>query len=177
MYTFPYDKPAPGAHLRLTPDMIERRLNVQPFDITIDIPIMFDRLPEDAKQRILEALAADASVNVEEVQQDTIAVYAGLSCDIRHSARKSPDSRSLMCALFPDCDNISLAAYAMTTPDAEGQGHPVGAILDTIGAYFAKGSKGTISEDAQAYINHIINDVCLLALADDSTVGAMTEKT
>ena len=63
MYTFPYDKPAPGAHLRLTPDMIERRLNVQPFDITIDIPIMFDRLPEDAKQRILEALAADAYLN------------------------------------------------------------------------------------------------------------------
>ena len=45
MYTFPCDKPAPGARLRLTPDMIERRLNVQPFDITIDIPIMFTRSP------------------------------------------------------------------------------------------------------------------------------------
>lgn len=47
MYTFPYDKPAPGTRLHLTPDMIERRLNVQPFDITIDIPLMFDRLPDE----------------------------------------------------------------------------------------------------------------------------------
>ena len=169
MYTFPLDKSAPGARLRLTPAMLDHDLNVQPFDITIDVPLMFDRLPDEVRQIILQALAADASVEEKDIQQDTIAVYAGLSCDIRHSARKSPDSRSLMCPLVPDCDNISLVAYAMTTPDAEGQEHPVSAILDTIGAYFAKGSNGTISEDAQAYIDHIIDDVCLLAFANDST--------
>lgn len=175
MYTFPYDKPAPGARLSLTPTMIDRRLNVHPFEIIVDVPLMFDRLPDEVRQIILQALAADVSVEEKDIQQDTIAVYAGLSCDIRHSARKSPDSRSLMCTLVPDCNNVGLIAYAMTTPDAEGQEHPVGAILDTIGAYFAKDSKDTISEEARSYINHIIDDVCLLALADGSTLDASAE--
>ncbi len=171
MYTFPHDKPAPGARLRLTPAMIDRNLNVQPYQIIVDVPLQFDALPDEVQKIILQALAADASVEEKDIQQDTIAVYTDLSCIIRNSARKSPDRRSLMCALVPDHDNMCLTAYAMTTPDTEGQEHPVSAILDTIGAYFEQGSKSAISEDTQAYINHIIDDVCLLALADDSTVA------
>ena len=63
----------------------------------------------------------------------------------------------------------------MTTPDAEGMEDPVSALLDNIDAYFAKGSKDAISEDARSYINHIIDDVCLLALADGSTLDASAE--
>ncbi len=175
MYTFPHDKPAPGARLRLTPAMIDRSLNVQPYQLSVDVPLQFDALPDEVQKIILQALAADASVEEKDIQQDTIAVYADLSLYIRHSARKTPDSRSLMCPLVPDHDNMCLTAYAITAPDAEGQEHPVGAILDTIGAYFAKGNKKAISEDAQAYINHIIDDVCSLLLVDGSTLGTSGE--
>ena len=175
MYTFPYDKPAPGARLSLTPEVIDRSLNVQPYNISVDVPLQFDALPDEVQKIILEALAADASVEEKDIRQDTIAVYADLSLYIRHSARKTPDSRSLICPLVPDHDNMCLTAYAMTTPDTDGQEHPVSAILDTIGAYFAKGSKDAISEEARSYINHIIDDVCLLALADGSTLDASAE--
>lgn len=173
MYTFPYDKPAPGARLRLTTEMIERRLNVQPFDITIDVPLMFERLPEEVRQIILQALAADASVEEEDIQQDTITVFAGVSCHVHHHARHSPNSHSVF-AMVEDGGDICLTAYAFTTQETGTE--PVSAILDTIGAYFALDGKTGESEDAEAYISHIIDDMRILAFVDDSTTFDLLKK-
>ena len=169
MYTPPTN--APCIDLHLTPAMIDHEQNVQPYQIEIDVPLKYDSLPEEAQKIILQALAADAAVEEMNIQRDTITVYANLSCHLRHGARRSTDRRHLLCAMEPDHDNMCLTAYSMTMPDAEGMEHPAGAILDNIGAYFEKGKAGAESADAQAYINHIIDDVCLLAFVGGCDLG------
>lgn len=175
MYTSPAN--SSSIHLRLTPDMIERRLNVQPYEIIVDVPLMFDRLPEDAQQKILEALAADASVNVEEVQQNTITVYAGISCDLRHNARSCPESRTAVALVGRTADDVCITAYAMTTPEAGEE--PVGAIMDNIAPLFDLDPatlKETSTNDEQTYLDYIVDDLCLLALENESTTFDLFKK-
>lgn len=74
MYTFPCDKPAPGANLRLTPAMIDHSLNVQNYNISVDVPLQFDARSDEVQTIILQALTTDVSVEEKDIQQDTITV-------------------------------------------------------------------------------------------------------
>ncbi len=155
----------PCVNLRLTPEMIDRRLNVHPFEIIVDVPLMFDRLPDEVQKIILQALAADASVEEKDIRQDTITAFAGVSCRIRHHARHTPGSHAVFAMVEDEDDEACLTAYGMTTHEAGGE--PVSAILD--GGHFKIDPKSGISEGAEAYISHIIDDMRILAFVDDST--------
>lgn len=130
-----------------------------------------------AQQKILEALAADASVNVEEVQRDTITVYAGISCDLRHNARSCPESRTAVALVGSMADDVCITAYAMTTPEAGAE--PVSAIVDNIAPLFDLDPatlKETSTNDEQTYLDHIVDDLCLLALEKESTTFELFKK-
>ena len=156
--------------LHLTADMIDKTENVQPYQIIIDVPLKYDSLPDEVQQIILQALAADVDADEKDIQQGAITVYAAISCYIRRHARRSPDS-PVTCALTYECDDICITAYGITTHETGEQ--PANAILGNIAAYITKNSTGADSQEAQAYISHIIDDMRLLILVNGSTTSAL----
>lgn len=153
MYTFSADtKPV---RLNLCPEMIDCDMKIVPRMLTVDVPLQFAMLSETVQKAILQGLTAEVLDPEQTICRETIAVHAGVACNL--------DGESV------DIDDeIALIACAeVVAPN--GETRMVGTILDDVDTCFEGRNGRSAVDNRKAFVSYVMRNMCTCVAENDNT--------